>query len=118
MAARYRRKFVLSAPPQITSVESLERDVLNCGVPLGDARALGKRYERALQSGACADWMELYIGTFVTLLRGAHRTRVADYDACKRLVQLLSDDLGAQLFDEGALFRLSQVLHGRFRVAS
>jgi hypothetical protein len=94
----------------MTTVQSLERDVLNCGVPLGDARALGKRYERALQSGVCADWMELYIGTFVTLLRGAHRTLTADPQAAVRLLQLLSDDLGTQLFDDEARHRLESLL--------
>jgi len=80
----------------MTNVESLERDVLDCGVPLGDARAVGKRYERAIQSGACADWIELYVGVFVTVLRGAHRTHRAHPQAAQRLLTLLADDLGTQ----------------------
>jgi hypothetical protein len=87
-------------------VQSLERDVLDCGVPLGQARALVKRYERALQSGVSADWIELYVGTFVTLLRDAHRTRLADVQAAGRLLQLIGDDLGLQLFDDEARRRL------------
>lgn len=87
--------------------------MLNCGVPLGDARALGKRYERALQSGACADWIELYIGTFVTLLHDAHRTRLAEPGSAQRLLQLLGDDFGLQLFDEGALRTVACALRGR-----
>jgi hypothetical protein len=94
----------------MTNVESFERDVLHCGVPLGEARALRKRYERALRSGSCADWIELYIGTFVTLLRGTHRTRSADSDAAQRLLRLVCDDLGVQLFDEDARRRLESAL--------
>lgn len=94
----------------MTNVESFERDVVHCGVPLGEARALRKRYERALRSGSCADWIELYIGTFVTLLRGTHRTRNADSAAAQRLLQLLCDDLGTQLFDDDARRRLESAL--------
>ena len=91
-------------------VESLERDVVACGAPLGEARVVGNCYRRALLSGLCADWIELYIGTFVTLLRGAHVTRCADPDAAARLLQLLGDDLGAQLFDEDARRQLELAL--------
>jgi len=94
----------------MTNVESLERDVLDCGVPLGEVRALRKRYERALESGSCADWIEFYIGTFVTLLRSTHRTRNADPAAAQRLLQLLCDDLGMQLFDDDARRRLEFAL--------
>lgn len=94
----------------MTNVESLERDVVECGVPLGDARALRKRYERALQSGSCADWIELYLGVFVTLLRNAHRTRTAQRAAAHRLLQLLNDDLGRKLFDADALLRVEAAL--------
>lgn len=90
----------------MSTVQSLERDVLDCGVPLGQARALVKRYERALRSGSSADWIELYVGTFVTLLRDAHRTRLADARAADRLLQLVGDDLGTQLFDDDARRRL------------
>ena len=94
----------------MNTVQSLERDVVACGAPLGDAHALGKRYERALESGSCADWIELYVGTFVTLLRNAHRTRIADTQAARRLLQLIGDDLGAQLFDEEALRQVETAL--------
>jgi hypothetical protein len=94
----------------MTNLESLERDVLDCGVPLGEARALRKRYERALKSGFCADWIELYVGTFVTLLRCTHRTRLADPSAARRLLQLLGDDLGIQLFDDDARLQLERAL--------
>jgi hypothetical protein len=99
----------------MTSVESLERDVVDCGVPLGDARALRKRYERAIASGICADWIELYVGTFVTLLRCTHRTHSADAGAARRMLQLLGDDLGVQLFDEEAR---SQLEHALFAAAA
>lgn len=94
----------------MSAVHSLERDLAACGAPLGDARALGKRYERALESGACADWVELYIGTFVTLLRSAHLTHTADPLAARRLLQFIGDDLGVQLFDEEALRRVEMAL--------
>jgi hypothetical protein len=94
----------------MSNVQSLERDVLDCGVPLGEVRVLGKSYKRALQSGSPADWIELYLGTFVTLLRGANRTRSADSNAAGRMLQLLSDDLGAQLFDGEALARVAAAL--------
>lgn len=95
----------------MTNVESFERDILDCGVPLGDARAVRKRYERALQSGVCVDWIELYVGVFVTLLRGVNRTGPAQPQAAKRLLLLLADDLGMQLFDEDARRRLGAVVH-------
>jgi hypothetical protein len=94
----------------MNEIASLERDVLDCGVPLGESRALVKRYERALHSGACVDWIELYIGIFATLLRHPHCTRAADPYAARRLLQLLSDDLGVQLFDDDALRSLEQTL--------
>lgn len=94
----------------MNAVQSLERDVVACGAPLGDALALGKRYERALQSGSCADWIELYVGTFVTLLHNAHRTRIADLLAAQRLLQFIGDDLGAQLFDADALRQVETAL--------
>jgi hypothetical protein len=94
----------------MTTVEAYERDVLDCGVPLGEARALRKRYERALNSGICADWIELYVGTFATLLRCTHRTRHADLSASRRLLQLVCDDLGVQLFDDDARLQLELAL--------
>lgn len=95
----------------MTNVESLERDVLDCGVPFGDARAVRKRYERAIESGACADWIEFYVGAFVTLLRGVNRTGPVHVEAAKRLLQLFADDLGTQLFDDDARRRLRAVVH-------
>ncbi|SRR5579872_6988098 len=87
----------------MNAVESLERDIAMCGVPLGEVRALGKRYDRAIERGLCADWIELYVGVFVTLLRNSHRTRRADEFAAYRMLELLGDDLGVQLFNEEAL---------------
>ena len=97
----------------MSALELFERDVVECGVPLGEVRALVKRYDRALRSGGCADWVELYVGLFVTLLRCAHRTRTADLAAARRLLLLLEDDLGAQLFDAEALAQLEQSLFVR-----
>lgn len=94
----------------MNTVESFERDVAACGAPLGEARMLGTRYDRALRSGVCADWIELYVGTFVTLLRYAHCTRAADHAAAARLLRLIGDDLGEQLFDEDARREVALVL--------
>jgi hypothetical protein len=91
-------------------VASLERDVLECGVPLGEVRALAKRYRRALESGSAADWIELYLGTFVTLLHRANRTKTADRASALRMMQLLNDDLGMQLFDGEAIARVEASL--------
>lgn len=94
----------------MSAVPSFEWDVAACGVPLGDVRGLGERYERALQRGICADWIELYVGTFVTLLRNAHCTRCVGGSSALRLMQFLSDDLGTQLFDQDALRELERAL--------
>lgn len=94
----------------MTNVQSLERDVAACGVPLGDVRRIAACYERALRSGAAADWLEVYIGTFVTLLRRAHRVRPAEPHAARRLLLLMSDDLGVSLFDAQARLQLEMTL--------
>jgi hypothetical protein len=94
----------------MSTTGSFEWDVAACGVPLVDVRMLGVRYERALQSGSCADWIELYVGTFVMLLRKSHCTRRADDAAAQRLLQLLGDDLGAQIFDRHALKEVQRSL--------
>lgn len=94
----------------MNTIESFERDVVACGAPLGEARHITRCYERALLSGSCADWIELYVGTFVTLLRGANLTQSADQRAAARLLQLLGDDLGMQLFDQEARRRLELAL--------
>jgi hypothetical protein len=88
----------------------MERDLLDCGVPIGDVRTLVNRYARALESGACVDWIELYVGIFATLMRDSHRTRVADSAAAHRLLLLLDDDLGSKIFDRDARAELAQVL--------
>ncbi len=90
----------------------MERDLLDCGVPIGDVRSLLNRYARAMETGACVDWIELYVGIFATLLRSSHRTRVADSSAAHRLLLLLDDDLGSKIFDRDARAELAQVLDG------
>jgi hypothetical protein len=88
----------------------MERDLLDCGVPIGDVRTLVNRYSRALETGAYVDWIELYVGIFATLMRSSNRTRVADSSAARRLLVLLDDDLGSKIFDRDARSELAQVL--------
>jgi hypothetical protein len=90
----------------------MERDLLDCGVPIGDVRALVNRYARALETGACVDWIELYVGIFATLMRNSNRTRVADSSAARRLLLLLDDDLGSKIFDRDARMQLALALNG------
>lgn len=90
----------------------MERDLLDCGVPLGDVRLLVNRYARAVETGACVDWIELYVGIFATLMRSSHRTRVADSAAAHRLLLLMDDDLGSKMFDPAARDELARVLDG------
>lgn len=89
---------------------NFERDLLDCGVPLGDVRTLLGRYRRALGSGSHFDWIELYVGMFATLLQRAHRTRPADPSAAQRALMLMNDDLGAALFDDTAREHLAAAL--------
>jgi hypothetical protein len=90
----------------------MERDLLDCGVPIGDVRTLMQRYARALESGAYVDWIELYVGIFATLVRNSNRTRVADSAAAHRLLLLLEDDLGSKMFDREAHRELASILNG------
>ncbi len=92
-------------------VESFERDVLDCGVPIAEASKLGLRYARALETGIYTDWIELYVGIFATLLHDANRTRTVDRSASQRLLLLIDDDLGTRIFDNGARAQLRFALH-------
>lgn len=89
---------------------NFERDLLDCGVPLGDVRALLSRYRRALGSGSHFDWIEVYVGVFATLLQRAHRTRPADPAAAQRELLFINDDLGSSLFDDTARQHLAAAL--------
>jgi hypothetical protein len=81
---------------------------LDCGVPSAQAHALGNRYARALETRSHIDWIELYVGIFATLRRGVHQTRAADAAALERMLLLINDDLGMQLFEEEARRELAQ----------
>jgi hypothetical protein len=80
----------------------LERDLLDCGVPSLEVHPLGDRYARALETRSHIDWIELYICIFATLRRSMHRTRMASAQALNRVLLLINDDLGSQLFEEEA----------------
>jgi hypothetical protein len=96
----------------VRTVESFERDLLDCGVPLRDVWAMRERYARALNAGSHFEWIELYVGIFATLLRGMHTTGRAKDDAAARLLLLINDDLGADLFDSEARAHLALALSG------
>lgn len=94
----------------MSSVEAFERDVLDCGVPLDEVRRLGDRYTRALETGGYVEWIELYVGTFATLLQRANSTKSADRNASQRLMRLIDDDLGSKIFDRDARVELMLAL--------
>lgn len=96
----------------MSTVESFERDLLDCGVPIGDVRHVRERYARALRTGSHFEWIELYVGIFATLCRRMHATRRANHDAAARLLLLLNDDLGSDLFDVEARAHLALALNG------
>lgn len=84
----------------MSTLDFFERDLLDCGVPFGEAKVLVQRYARALETRSHVDWIELYIGIYMTLRRDVNRTRTADPAALERMRMLLNDDLGSQLFEE------------------
>jgi hypothetical protein len=96
----------------MSAVESFERDLLDCGVPFGDVWLVRRRYIRALETGSHFEWIELYVGIFATLNRGMHTTHRARPDAAERLLQLINDDLGSDLFDREARAHLALALNG------
>lgn len=96
----------------MNAVESFERDLLDCGVPIGDVRHMRERYARALHTDSHFEWIELYVGTFATLARSMHTTCCAKRDAAERLLLLLNDDLGSDLFDSEARTHLALALSG------
>lgn len=91
----------------MSTIDALERDLLDCGVPFDDAHTLGNRYARALETRSLVDWIELYVGIFATLRRGVHLTHTANEDALTRVLLLLNDDLGSELFEEEARAELA-----------
>jgi hypothetical protein len=94
----------------LNAIEALEQDLRDCGVESQQTRAIGARYARALGSGAFVDWIELYVGVFATLSRGAHKARPSKAEAVERVLLLVNDDLGSQLFDAGARTQLACAL--------
>lgn len=94
----------------LSSVEAFESDVLNCGVPADEVRRLGDRYTRALETGGYLEWIELYVGTFATLLQRSNSTKSADRGASQRLMRLIDDDLGSKIFDRDARAELMLAL--------
>ena len=94
------------------TVDLFENDLLDCGVPVVEVRPLTNRYARALQSKSHVDWIELYVGVFATVMRNMHRTGQAKAPAAERVLQLINDDLGSDLFDGPAREQLALGLHG------
>jgi hypothetical protein len=92
----------------LNTIESLECDLLECGVPFADVHTLGNRYARALETRSTIDWIELYVGIFATVRRSVHRMQTASEEALSRILLLLNDDLGTELFEEEARAELAQ----------
>lgn len=84
----------------VNAIGCFERDLLDCGVPASEVQRLGIRYARALETCSHIDWIELYVGLFATLRRNLNTTRKANCEALERLLLLINDDLGSQLFAE------------------
>ncbi len=102
----------------MSTIDIFEQDLLDCGVPYSEIQPLGMRYVRALETNSHIDWIELYVGIFATLRHSLHQTRAADGDALQRLLLLVNDDLGAQLFSEDARNELAQNAGEAVRYAS
>lgn len=91
----------------MSTLESLEWDLIGCGVPASEAAALADRYSRALETGSHADWIELYVGIFATVRRCLDNGSPPSRPALERVLLLLNDDLGTQLFDDDARAELA-----------
>jgi hypothetical protein len=91
----------------MSTLESLEWDLIGCGVPAPEATALADRYARALETGSHADWIELYVGIFATVRRSLDNGAPRSRPAFERVLLLLNDDLGSELFDKEARVELA-----------
>jgi hypothetical protein len=87
----------------------LEWDLIGCGVSASEATALADRYARALETGSHADWIELYVGIFATVRRSLDNGAPPSRAALERVLLLINDDLGTQLFDVDARKELALV---------
>jgi hypothetical protein len=96
------------------AVDWLERDLLDCGVPYAEVERLTTRYVRALETNSHIDWIELYVGVFATLRRSLDYTRSADPSALERVLQLINDDLGSELFSPEARAELASASRTNF----
>lgn len=92
----------------MNAIHAFERDLVECGVAATDVHALGNRYARALETASHVDWIELYVGVFATIKRSAHCLREANESALRRILLMLNDDLGSDLFEEEARAELAQ----------
>ena len=91
----------------MSTLESLQWDLIGCGVPAPEATALADRYARALETGSHADWIELYVGIFATVRRCLDNGGPPSRPALERVLLLINDDLGTQLFDDEARAELA-----------
>lgn len=95
----------------MSTIDLLERDLLDCGVPSSEVATLAIRYARALETNSHIDWIELYVGIFATLRRSLHHTHPAKGPALERILLLINDDLGSELFSEDARQELADSAH-------
>ncbi len=85
---------------------------------MDDVYAVGARYARAIAGGSYVDWIEMYIGVFAALSRSLHAGGTAKTEALERLLLLINDDLGSQIFDAQAREELSTYAYASAPVAA
>jgi hypothetical protein len=101
----------LNAHEQVEARALLEADLLDCGVSREAADVLGSSYARAISASLEARWIEFYVAVFTTLSRSLRAARAVNAHAVRRLLYLVNDDLGAQLFDVEAREHLAARAH-------
>ena len=82
----------------MNAIERFEEDLQGSGVAVDEVKTLGLAYLRSIVRGSRADWVELYVGVFAAVSRGVRESAAVDPEAVERMLLLLDDDLGSQLF--------------------
>ncbi len=102
----------------MNAVELLEEDLRDCAVSAHDVQAVGARYSRAITSGLYVDWVEMYVGVFAALIGALREGGVPEAEPLDRVLRLINDDLGSQLFDAQARAEVSRYAYAYARVVA